>query len=229
MWSTAIPIIQDGGTALFGSRPEGTSIIAGNPQSEPLRKRIVAGRMFDTPDEKGVLVSEFLLYRMGVMNDFDLDQIVGKRLRVEIQSRRIEPGFNVSIIKRPSKAPRTDNRDEQLAIDQLAAQLPEALEKLELTPPEIELLRKATEHAPSPEPQVFTEEFSHPRGLPPGEGGGAERLWHSLPAHLGLGHALPDRERVLFPRSRPPRVGRRPGGPAGGQRAERQGRCQARR
>ncbi len=150
-----IPIINDVGLAHFGSRPQSTSIVSGNPESENLRKRIVAGRIFDRPDQRGVLVSEFLAYRMGLLNDFDVDQIIGKPLRIDLEGRKIEPGFRLSIGK---QSPVVD-RDEHLALEQVAAQLPGALDRLDLTESEIEVLRKALRHAPTPEPDVYTEEY----------------------------------------------------------------------
>ena len=150
-----VPIINDGGLALLGSRPEGTTIYSGDPQYEALHKRIIAGRGFDSPDQRAVLVSELLAYRMGLVNDFDLQQIIGKTLRLELPGRRAESGFNVSI----HKATPGEDREERLALEQLAAQLPGALDKLALTEEEMEVLRKAIQPGPVTEPEVYSEDL----------------------------------------------------------------------
>jgi putative ABC transport system permease protein len=153
-----VPIIQDSGLVLIGSRPEGTGIYSGTPGDEAFRKRIIAGRAFGAPDERAVLVSEILAYRMGIASDFDLNQLIGKRLRLELQGREERPGFDVSIHK-PKADDDGANRDEQLALVQLAAQLPAALDKLDLTESEIEALRKAIQPGPVAETGMSTEEF----------------------------------------------------------------------
>ena len=51
------------------------------------------------------------------------------------------------------------SREERAALDKVTARLPGALEKLGLTKPEAEVLRKALQGDSATEPEVFTEEF----------------------------------------------------------------------
>lgn len=141
-----IPIVQDSGVALLGTKPEGTGIYSGNFDDEAFQKRIFVGRGFRSPDEHGMLVSELLAYRIGLVNDSDLQQLIGKPLRLEITSRGAEPGFNVWI----PKAAGVVSEDEQRAMQQLAAQLPG---RSTSSPSPTRRLRSSVRHsAPVPPP-----------------------------------------------------------------------------
>ena len=60
-------------------------------------------------------------YRIGLIDDADLDQVIGKPLRVEIRGQEAGPSFYVSLADRK----RVDGgRAEQGALSQLAWQLP---------------------------------------------------------------------------------------------------------
>ncbi len=150
-----IPIIHDGGLVLLGTRPEGVSLDSGSPEDDAFLKRIIAGRGFLAPDERGVLVSELLAYRLGIVNDFDLQQLIGRPLRLELQGRSSSPGFSVSISRRASGG----DREEHIALEQVAAQLPAALDRFDLTEEEVEALRKAIRPGPVVESGVISEDF----------------------------------------------------------------------
>ena len=55
-------------------------IASARPDDEACRRRIVAGRFFDTPDQRAVVVSELLAYRLGLVNDADIEGLIGKPL-----------------------------------------------------------------------------------------------------------------------------------------------------
>ena len=150
-----IPVVNDGGVVLLGNKPEGAGIFSGVPDDEGFRKRIIVGKGFDAPDQRAVLVSELLAYRMGLVNDFDLQQLIGRPLRLEIRGWKAGPGFDVSIRKASPGA----DKEERLALEQVAAQLPAALDKLNLTDEEIEALRAAIRPGLVAEPEVCAEDF----------------------------------------------------------------------
>lgn len=135
-----IPIVGGPVIATLGNRPEDASVSSGAGEDPEFRKRVVAGRPFNSDDERSVLLSEMFAYRIGLIDDADLDQVLGKPLRIEIRNLESGPSFHVSLSDR-SKASGT--RDEQLALRQLAWQLPEALDRFSLTGEEAETLRKA--------------------------------------------------------------------------------------
>ena len=125
-----IPIVGGAVVATLGNRPEEASVSSGAGEDPEFRKRVVVGRAFDSDDERSVLLSEMFAYRIGLIDDADLDQVIGKPLRVEIRGQEDGPSFNVSLADR-SKA--SGSRDEQAALRQLAWQLPGALDRFSLT------------------------------------------------------------------------------------------------
>ena len=74
-------------------------------------------------------------YRIGLIDDADLDQVIGKPLRIEIRGQEAGPSFNVMLSDR-SKA--SGSADENAALRQLAWQLPEALDRFSLTGEEMQ-------------------------------------------------------------------------------------------
>ena len=60
-------------------------------------------------------------HRIGLIDDADLDQVLGKPLRIEIRGQEDGPSFNVALSGR-SKA--SGSAEEQAALRQLAWQIP---------------------------------------------------------------------------------------------------------
>jgi putative ABC transport system permease protein len=154
--SRLVPLVRDSGFALLGKRSAGVQVLSARPDDEACRRRIVAGRFFDAPDQSAVVVSEVLAYRLGLVNDADIDGLIGKPLRLEFRTQKSEPEFHIHI-RRQQGIP---SREELAALDKATARLPGALEKLGLTRPEAEALRKALRGDSAAEPEVFTEEFT---------------------------------------------------------------------
>jgi putative ABC transport system permease protein len=62
-----VPLVYNDGFALFGSRSERALVLSARPDDESCRRRIVAGRLFDAPDQRAVVVSEFLACAQSVL------------------------------------------------------------------------------------------------------------------------------------------------------------------
>jgi putative ABC transport system permease protein len=154
--SLLVPLVYNRGFALLGQRSEDVQILSARPDDETCRRRIVAGRFFDAPAERAVVVSEFLAYRLGLVNDADIEGLIGKPLRLEFRTHETEPAFGIYIMRQRGIA----SREERAALDRVTARLPGALEKLGLTKPEADVLRKAVHGGSAAEPQVFTAEFT---------------------------------------------------------------------
>jgi putative ABC transport system permease protein len=153
-----VPIVYNNGVAVLGKRSEGAQILSARPDDEGFSRRIVAGRFFQAPGERAVVVSEFLAYRLGLQNDADFEGLIGKPLRLEFrsQNQNSEPGFIVSLMRQLGNA----SCEEISAITKVMTRLPEALEKLGLTTKEAEALRKALRGGPAVEPEVYAEELT---------------------------------------------------------------------
>ena len=149
-----VPLSYNYGFALLGARSEPVQVIAARPDDEAAPNRLVAGRYFHAPDERGAVISEFLAYRLGLVNDTDVNGLIGKPLRLEFRSIPTRQGFGLYLYNR-----RMMNREESAAIEKVTSRLPSALETLGLTSPEAAILRAAIAVGPPTEPKIQTEEI----------------------------------------------------------------------
>jgi putative ABC transport system permease protein len=151
-----VPIVGSPVVATLGNRPEEASVSSGAGEDPEFRKRVVVGRSFDSDDERAVLLSETFAHRIGLVDDADLDQVIGKPLRVEFRGQEDGPSFHVSSAGRSEAG---GGRDEQSALRQLAWQLPGALDGFSLTREEIAALKKAIRQEAAGAPAVVADDF----------------------------------------------------------------------
>jgi putative ABC transport system permease protein len=152
-----IPIVGAGVVATLGNRPEGASVSSGAGEDPEFRKRVVAGRPFDSDDERSVLLSEMFAHRIGLVDDADLDQVLGKPLRIEIRGQEDGPSFVVALADRSKTS---GSRQEQLALRQLEWQIPDALDRFSLTADESAALRKVIRReSTNVDPVVIADDF----------------------------------------------------------------------
>jgi putative ABC transport system permease protein len=135
-----IPLVGSMAVATLANRPEDAFVSCGAGENPEFRKRVVVGRAFDSDDERSVLLSEMFAYRIGLVDDADLNQVIGKPLRIEIRQQEEGPSFHVLLSDR-SKA--SGSSEEHAALRQLAWQIPGALDRFSLTAEERAALRKA--------------------------------------------------------------------------------------
>jgi putative ABC transport system permease protein len=152
----AVPVVWQNGFALFGQQAQAADVAAARPGDPSSRQRLLAGRFFEAPDEHAVVVSEFFLYRCGVADDAALGDVLGKKVRLEFRAVQREAGFGLYLLK-PDGGELS--RDETAVLDKVRDQLPAALEKLDLSTADIEVLRKAVRPRPAPSATVYSEEF----------------------------------------------------------------------
>ncbi len=187
-----IPIVGGSVVATLGNRPEEASVSSGAGEDPEFPKRLVVGRSFHSDHERSVLLSEMFAHRIGLIDDADLDQVLGKPLRIEIRDQQDGPNFNVSLSDR-SKA--SGSRDENLALRQLAWQLPGVLDRFSLTDEETATLRKAMgKESAKVDPAVIAEDFQVVgifRELTDEE---KKKAWSQFPANTDL--VLPRRSAV---------------------------------
>ena len=187
-----VPIVHSAVVATLGNRPEEASVSSGAGEDPEFRKRVIVGRSFDSDDERSVLLSEMFAYRIGLIDDADLDQVIGKPLRVEIRRPEEGPSFYVSLADRSRAG---GSRAEQAALGQLGWQLPGMLDRFSLTGDEIAALRKAIRQEPAAvHPVVVADDFRVVgifRELIDDEW---KEAWSQFPAHTDL--VLPRRTAV---------------------------------
>ena len=143
--AAAVPLLRNNGHALFDGREQPTEVSAVRPDDPACQSRLVAGRMFRAADERAVVVSEFLLYQFGLIDDNQIASVLGKPLRVEFRRQFSKPGLIVSLVKPLGDAA---TREERTALDTLSKNLPTNLERLELSAAQIEMLNKSIGQQP---------------------------------------------------------------------------------
>lgn len=112
---------------------ESGEVRAVSMRNETLREQIVAGRTFSSNDDPGILVHEYLAYRWGYPGDDDVKQLLGKTVRLEVRSRAfLRTGADVEL-----------TAAEQRTLNQIAARLPQVLDRLPLSAEERRVLKKA--------------------------------------------------------------------------------------
>jgi putative ABC transport system permease protein len=152
-----IPFVRHYGYVILEGQSQPADLASARADDEDLRKRVEVGRMFDSSAEPGMLVSEFLLYRLGIVDDRSVKEVLGKTMRLEFRQSFPESGIGVYLVK-PNGGEVT--REETAALDRLRQQLPKSIEKLDLEPAEAELLRNALSHRSEPLDNVTSVEFT---------------------------------------------------------------------
>lgn len=159
----ALPHVQDitpdlylWGYAIFNQKGQGIEIQPARIDDAFFRERVVAGRYFQSSSEQSVLVSEYLLYRCGITDEAAVKSVIGKKLRLEIQSDARQSGFVVVLFK-PEGAGET-TLEEKAVLDKIRQRLPTALDRLGLTPAQIQLVQKSLK-GQGPRSTVVAEEF----------------------------------------------------------------------
>ncbi len=150
-----VPLVYNGGFAMLGKKSEFVQMVSARPKDEVMSRRIVAGRFFEDASQREVVLSEFLAYRLGVVNDTELEDLIGKPLRLEFRSQVSQGGVGIYIMKQQG----TVTLEERDALDKVQARLPGSLEKLDLTKTEADVLRKALQDIPAAEPTVYSAEL----------------------------------------------------------------------
>jgi len=152
-----VPVVGGPVVATLGNRPEEASVSSGAGEDPEFRKRVIFGRTFTKDDERSVLLSEMFAYRIGLVDDADLEQVIGMPLRIEIRNQEGGPSLYVSLTDRSRAA---STHDEQMALRQLAWQIPEALDRFSLTDAERSALREALQpESSAADPAVVADDF----------------------------------------------------------------------
>jgi len=153
---SVIPVVWQSGYAVVEHRPQLTAVASARPEDAACRRRLVAGRMFDSPTESAALVNEFLLYRCGLVDDAQVAGVVGKTLRIELRPDGQEAGFHIYLVK-PEGAATT--AEEAAALGEVKNQLPKLLELFNLSRDEVALLRKAVDEPAAGVETEYTADF----------------------------------------------------------------------
>ncbi len=134
----------------MGSKKERATISTAGSFNTNLNERIVTGRWFSDANKKEVLVSEYLMYQLGIVNKAQEQQILGQNLKVEIQFVKSRPGLQLGYaLDVESKI----TSEEERVLEKVMKQLPSALDKFQLTPQEKIFLKSVLDRSPGPTKQ----------------------------------------------------------------------------
>jgi putative ABC transport system permease protein len=134
-----VPSIGLAGQAMFDTRSEGVSVLGAAPDNRTFRQRLIVGDNFTSSDERRVLVTEYLLYQWGVVDDEEVQRIPGRKLRLEFRFGGESPGLLLTLL---GAGPFTLTPEQDKVLRKAIGQLPEALPRLKLKAKEREILTK---------------------------------------------------------------------------------------
>ncbi len=137
----AIPDVTDvitwhtgSGRAWLGDNAKDVLVVSGRVPAPDLRKRLVAGELPSSPDADEVVVSEYLLYELGVQSDADVAAVIGKPIRVTVGGYGGTRQLNLARSLGVSSSDVTAVQER--ALERITEQLPAAVEKMDLSPVE---------------------------------------------------------------------------------------------
>lgn len=114
------PILSLNSFAVLGGNSQLTRLTSARPIDEALGRRIVAGRLFNAPDECGLIVSELLAYRLGCVDEEDVARLIGQSVRLEFRRQAIEGGIQIYLMKQQG----TPTRKEMAAVEKVKQDCP---------------------------------------------------------------------------------------------------------
>jgi putative ABC transport system permease protein len=156
---SVVPPLFRSAWVTFNHKTEEANTCAAAPDHKLLRDRLVAGDSLSRTSGHEAVVSEYLLYRLGIIDD--ANTILGKNLRLEFRAGEHRPNLLLSLFN--AERPRVAVEEQQL-LEKVIKQLPAALDKLDLTVQERSTLKKMLQPPASkskaPELETVAAEFT---------------------------------------------------------------------
>ncbi len=90
-------------------------------------------------DSRGILVHEFELYQLGLRDDAAIQQAIGKPVKISVFNEARNPRMLLAMVDSHAT---TLSAEESNLLDKVTRLLPAAIEKIDLSPPDKESLRK---------------------------------------------------------------------------------------
>jgi hypothetical protein len=129
------------------------------PNDSSLRERLVGGRFLEPGESGSVVVSEYLLYELGVADDSAMTAILGQPLHLSTRFQGPNPMSLLSVLGRDTNVTRA--QEETLA--RVVSRLPDILKHAGLPPDEervmLELLGKKAKEDKTPPPSPYSGDF----------------------------------------------------------------------
>jgi putative ABC transport system permease protein len=134
------PVVNHNGRAFLGDRSEYASFIGIPTESRAgMRDRLLVGDLLGVDDTTGVLATEFLLYRLGVVDEADVPGVVGRELTFEVRiGDQPHAGFLLRLLAGGGGPVRAS---EESLLGKVLERLPGSLEQMGLTAQEAKTVR----------------------------------------------------------------------------------------
>ena len=88
-----VPAIYDRGFVEIDGNSQPTDVTAIRPNDEACKRRLLAGRLFDSPEEHTAIVSELLLYRLGLFDEAEHFLRAGQKTAARVSSPLVARGI----------------------------------------------------------------------------------------------------------------------------------------
>jgi putative ABC transport system permease protein len=128
----------------FNERTQETGLQAALPDNSALRARQFTGEMFTDIAARDVVVTDLLLYQLGVADDADVEKVIGKTLRVDFFDP--EPRRLVWLDTNAANEAQLTDQEKQV-LDDFTQRAPEALSRLDASPQQRAAWRKLVDHS----------------------------------------------------------------------------------
>lgn len=136
------PDVDGLGRGQFGTHGTDVMYSGVSPDHRRLRELLEFGDGFSSADANEIIVNEFLLYRWGIRNDSDIENVLGQTVRMEIGNFRRSA---ISLLTMFGADTSNVSADEMKILDKVWKELPNQLDEMNLTPQEREKLKRALE------------------------------------------------------------------------------------
>jgi putative ABC transport system permease protein len=139
------PIILIYGRAVRGKHVEDVRITAANFDKDRLRGRLVAGRLPASGEDRSAVVTESVLYLLGIRSDAEVEQALGQRVRVEYRVGGRSPNLLLLLLQADNSSL---GPDDEKVLEKALAQLPNAVTRMDLATEEKASLKRLLSRRP---------------------------------------------------------------------------------
>lgn len=144
---SVIPYLRWNGRLHFRDKTVNTVTFSAPPDERFYSERVVAGSFFTSEQPRSVVLSEALLYRLGIVDETDVERALGCEIELEYSSRL---GRHWSVLSLLGAGGGKLAAAEEDVLARIAQLLPAAIEQLDLSAGERLVLQKVMGRSKSP-------------------------------------------------------------------------------
>jgi len=122
-----VPTVWMSGSSYLNNQSQSTIIASAKSDNSDCQKRLIVGRLFDPKIGNSVVIDEFLLYRLGLIDFADRQAAVGKTLRLEFATGRQQTQFYLSLVRPDGQV----KPEEQAILAKIQEKLPNVIRELD--------------------------------------------------------------------------------------------------